>query len=211
MVVGLTGTGKSTTLARLGEMRGTGTLRYCDDIPDRRELADLIVIPTAQAIAGEEVRPVKDREQRFELTRRFAQQFNAGGSAAVYGWLYYQWDGHTPLLSDGLRGPGEIAYALKHYPRWQVCEDRFDFLANSSELRDLSFLPKGRRLEVMRLLESGEVTPKAVITARAEAQNYGGAAYDADNRTPRYRCIQIDDMTPDEVAKAVVEFMQEGV
>ena len=227
MVVGLTGTGKSTTLAQVAQMRSAGRLNYCDDIPDRRELADLIIIPTAQAIVSEQVRPIKDREQRFELTRRFAQQFDAGGSAAVYGWLHYQWDTHTPLLSDGLRGPGEIAYALKHYPRWQVCElwvdavtrlrrlsnreDRFDFLANSSAVEDLSFLPEGRRLEVLHLLESGEVTPKAVITARAEAQNYGGAAFDPDNRTARYRCLQIDDMTPEAVAQAVAEFMQEGL
>jgi hypothetical protein len=227
MVVGLTGTGKSTTLAQLAEMRGTGHLHYCDDIPDRRELADLIIIPTAQAVGGEAIRPIKDREQRFELTRRFAQNVDSGGSAAAYGWLHYRWDKHTPLLSDGLRGPDEIAYALRHYPRWKVCElwvdpvtrlrrlshreDRFDFLANSSAVADLRFLPENRRLEVMHLLESGEITAKAVITARAESQNYGGAAYDPNNRTPHYRCLQIDNMTPADVAQAVADFMQEGI
>jgi hypothetical protein len=226
MVVGLTGTGKSTTLAKLAEMRSAGHLHYCEDIPDRRELADLVIIPTAQVMGGEPVRPIKDREQRFELTRRFAQQFESGGSAAVYGWLYYRWDGRTPLLSDGLRGPGEIAYALAHYPRWQVCElwvdpvarlrrlshreDRFDFLANSSAVEDLRFLPEGRRLEVMHLLESGEITAKAVITARAESHNYGGDAYDPHNRTPRYRCLQMDNMTPADVAQVVADFIQKG-
>jgi hypothetical protein len=90
-------------------------------------------------------------------------------------------------------------------------EDRFDFLANSSAVEDLSFLPEGRRLETLRLLEAGEITPKAVITARAESLNYGGEAYDVNNRTPRYRCIQIDDMTPADAAQAVADFMREGM
>ena len=58
MLVALTGTGKSTTLdilrARLG---GNGT----SVIPSRRELADWIAIPTAQALAGEPIEPIRDR------------------------------------------------------------------------------------------------------------------------------------------------------
>src|SRR5690606_36730519 len=91
MVVGLTGTGKTTTLNALADLQHSGGTRYCDDIPERRELADLVIIPAAQVAAGEPVQPVRDREQRFELTRRFAQQVDSGGSAAAYGWLYYRW------------------------------------------------------------------------------------------------------------------------
>lgn len=224
MVVGLTGTGKSTTLAEVAALREAGTVHYCDDIPERRELADLIIIPTAQVISGELVQPAKDRERRFELTRRFALDFDSGGSASAYGWLHYRWDGRTPLLSDGLRGPGEIAYALAHYPRWKVCElwvdpltrlrrlsnraDAFDQVANAQAAGDLGFLPADRQPEAARLLASGEITAKAVITARAEAQNYGGEPFDAANYTPRYRCLQIDDLTPAEVARQVAAFME---
>lgn len=224
MVVGLTGTGKSTTLAQLAAMRQAGMVRYHDDLPDRRELADLIIIPTAQVIGGEGVQPVRDREQRFELTYRFAQDFDPGGSAAAYGWLHYRWNGHTPLLSDGLRGPGEIAFALARYPRWNVCElwidpltrlrrlsnraDRFDYLASTQAAADLSFLPEGRRLEALALLEAGEITAKAVVTARAEAHNYGGEPYDGNNQTPRYRCLMIDGLTPTEVASEVAALME---
>lgn len=226
MVVGLTGTGKTTTLAALADLQHSGGTRYCDDIPERRELADLVIIPAAQVAAGEPVQPVRDREQRFELTRRFAQQVDSGGSAAAYGWLHYRWDGHTPLLSDGLRGPGEIAYALAHYPRWKICElwvdpvvrlrrlshreDRFDFLANTQAVADLSFLPEERRLEVQQLLEEGEITAKAVVTARAEARNYGGDPYDATNQTPHYRCLRIDDLAPAAVAQQIAALMSEA-
>lgn len=224
MVVGLTGTGKSTTLAQIAALRDGGQLRYQDDIPERRELADLIIIPMAQVASGQPVQPVKDREQRFELTRLFAQQVDAGGSAAAYGWLHYRLDAQTPLLSDGLRGPGEIAYALAHYARWKICElwvdpltrlqrlsnreDRFDFLANTEAVADLSFLPENRRLEALQRLEDGDITAKAVVTARAEARNYGGEPYDAANQTARYRCLTIDDMTPEDVAQRIAAFME---
>jgi hypothetical protein len=226
MVVGLTGTGKSTALARLDAQRSAGSTLFEDDIPDRRTLADLAIIPTAQALAGEPVQPVKDREQRFALTRRFAQSVDAGGSAAVYGWLYYQWDGRTPLLSDGLRGPGEIAYALAHYPRWRVCElwvdplirlrrlsqrgDRFDVVGRAPTGEDVAFLPADRQAEALKLLAAGEISADALVTARAEAQNYGGDPYDRDNHTPRYRCLRIDDQTPEETARQIAAFMGEA-
>jgi hypothetical protein len=225
MLVGLTGTGKSTTLDQLNKLRKAGGLTYRDDIPDRRELADLVIIPTAQVIGSEAVQPVKDREKRFELTRRFAQAFDAGGSAAAYGWLYYCQDTPVPLLSDGLRGPGEIAYTLAHYPQWQVIElwvdpvlrlrrlshrnDAFDQVARAAAVDDLGFLPDTAQTAALQLLEAGEISPQAIITARAEAQNYGGQPYDALNQTGRYHCLVMDHLPPDAVAQQVAQWIAE--
>ncbi len=224
MIVGLTGTGKTTTLNELHSLRESGAITYRDDIPTRRELADLVIIPTAQVIGDEPVQMVKDREIRFQLTRRFAQNFDSGGSAAAYGWLYYRQVRMVSLLSDGLRGPGEIAYALQHYPNWRVVElwvdpvlrlqrlsqrgDVFDQVAKADAVGDLSFLPTERHAEVQHLLQTGQISPKAIVTARAEAQNYGGEPYDASNRTDRYRCLVIDDLAPITVAAQVADFMQ---
>jgi hypothetical protein len=222
MLVGLTGTGKSTTLDALDRLRHQGETAYCDEIPNRREVADWIIIPCAQAAASEVIRPVKDRAERFALTRRFAQEVDAGGSAAAYGWLHYHETG--PLLSDGLRGPGEIAYALAHYPRWRVVElwvdpvtrlqrltnrkDSFDQVAVTEAAADLSFLPAETHPRAQALLAAGEISPAAIITARAEAENYGSEPYDRHNRTPNYLCLLIDALSPAEVARQVADFMR---
>lgn len=224
MVVGLTGTGKSTTLDQVAAMREGDILQYHDDIPTRRDLADLVIIPTAQVISGEPVRPVKDRAARFGYTGKFANEFDSGGSATAYGWLHYRWDGHTPLLSDGLRGPGEIAHALAGYPRWHIIElwvdpvtrlgrlshrnDAFDHVADAAADLDLSFLNADQQGRARRLLASGEISAKAIITARAEAHNYGGEPYDRANTTANYHCLMIDDLMPDDVAGQVARIVE---
>ena len=224
MVVGLTGTGKTTSLDELQKLRDSGAVHYRDDMPDRRELADLVIIPTAQVIGGEPVQPVKDRKARFQLTGRFASDFDSGGSAAAYSWLHYRTSEGISLLSDGLRGPGEIAYALAHYPNWHIVElwvdpvlrlrrlsnrnDVFDQVANDSAISDLDFLSTERHAEVREFLQTGEISAKAIITARAEAQNYGGEPYDATNTTANYRCLVIDDLTPQQVAGQIEAFIR---
>jgi hypothetical protein len=225
MLVALTATGKSTTLEQLTQMRVSGQILYRDDIPTRRELADYVIIPTAQVISGEDIKPVAGREERFEYTRKFAQEFEPGGSAAAYGWFYYRWDGRTPILSDGIRGPGEISYTLSRHPAWRILElwvdplvrlqrltnraDVFDQITNVNQDVDLSFLPADSINAARRLLESGDISHKAVLTARAEAQNYGSEPFDESNTTPGYRCLAMKDLPPKAVAQEVIKFMQE--
>lgn len=219
MVVGLTGTGKTTALRHLADLRQARTLRYHDDIPTRRELADLVIIPTAQVLSGDRVQPVTDREQRFACTYKFAHEFESGGSAAAYGWLHYCGDKETVLLSDGLRGPGEIAYALAHYPHWSVVElwvdpltrlqrltersDSFDRVASVQTAVDLSFLNADQQRAAQQALAQGIVSHQAVVTARAESQNYGLEPFDRANATPRYRCLVIDELAPQDVAHQI--------
>ncbi|SDE80529.1 hypothetical protein SAMN04488243_11128 [Thermus arciformis] len=98
VLVGLTGVGKSTLVEALGLPR----------LPDRRELVDRYVLPRYGAT------PPIPREERFRLTRRFREEF-PGGVAEVLA------RGYVPprplLLFDGLRGEGEVAYALDNLPK----------------------------------------------------------------------------------------------
>jgi energy-coupling factor transporter ATP-binding protein EcfA2 len=215
MLIGLTGTGKSTALRAL---RQVGTLAYRTDIPTRRQLADLVLIPYAQHYAGEAIAPVKDRTQRFAYTRAFREHAADGGTAAAFTWLHFA-DATGRVLSEGVRGPNEIAYALAN-TRWRLVElwvdpvtrlrrlshraDAFDAIT-AATTADLSFLPDSRVEEVRAALAAGDITPEAVTTVRAESHNYGAQPYDPANTTPRYCCIRIDTLTPAQVATAVVD------
>lgn len=97
ILVGLTGTGKSSLLRALGY----------PTLPERRALVDRYIVPRYGAQLPLE------RSQRFALTRRFREE-HPGGVAEVLA------QGKTnpiwPLLFDGLRGGSEVAYALEHLP-----------------------------------------------------------------------------------------------
>lgn len=222
MLIGLTGTGKSTTLKALAALRESGTATYDDDIPSRRELADWVLIPAAQVSAGEAIQPVKERTERFRLTRHFAEHIDAGGSAAVYGWLHYR--GTGPLLSEALRGPREIQYALDHYPNWRLVElwvdpvirlrrlsqrqDSLDQVAVKDAPINLDFLNIAQVMDVEAWMAAGEISTEAVVTCATEAQSYGSQPYDADNTTSSYCCIIIDELTPEAIAQQIAEFME---
>ncbi len=71
--VGVTGVGKSTTLQALREQQFNFAL-----LPDRRELTDHLIIAFLQRQAGVAPHPVTDRTERFQLTRRYREQFSGG-------------------------------------------------------------------------------------------------------------------------------------
>lgn len=112
VLVGVTGVGKSTTLAHL--MAGDIA---CSLLPDRRVLTDALIIPAMQAAAGLPSGPVNDRKLRFELTRRYRERF-AGGMADALSQLCLD-PARRPglLVFDGLRGENEIAHAATALPR----------------------------------------------------------------------------------------------
>jgi len=217
MLVALTGTGKSTTLERLRARLGGAGL---DVIPTRRELADWIAIPMAQALVNEPIVKVRDRARRFACTRRFAKQV-PGGLATAFSWLYLADDFEGLPLSEGIRGGNEIRYALDHFPRWQIVEltlppltrlrrlsgrrDDFDRAGGRS---DLAFLPRQLRREAAALVKAGEITTAALAIVEAEAANYGfepfadGAAY------PNYHRVEVGERSPDEVAEAIISVIE---
>ena len=217
MLVALTGTGKSTTLDMLRARTGGAGMGL---IPSRRELADWIAIPMAQALAGERIKPIKDRRRRFGYTRRFAEQA-PGGMAAVFSWLAIA-DGYDgPLLSEGIRGENEIRYALENFPRWRIVEltlhpltrlrrlsgrrDDFDRAGGSA---DISFLPSQLRGEALALVEAGAITGEALAIVQAEAANYGFDPFPDGREYANYHRINVEDRSPDEVARAVARIIE---
>ncbi|MEJ2289686.1 MAG: ATPase [Deinococcales bacterium] len=114
VLVGLTGVGKSTAVGAL-RTAVPGTVL----LPNRRELADRIVIPDAQRLAGEPVHPVRDRLQRFRLTARYREAHPGGLAHALERYLAREGGAvDAPLLLfDNLRGEAEVGYACERFPR----------------------------------------------------------------------------------------------
>jgi hypothetical protein len=111
VVVGLTGVGKSTTIEHLTRLLPFFVL------PDRRDLADRVVIPAVQDELGVPRTPVRDRLERFRLTARYRER-HQGGIAHALTRLRVDpaaLGGH--LIFDGLRGTDEIQWAIAHLPR----------------------------------------------------------------------------------------------
>lgn len=112
IMVGVTGVGKSTTLAALGATNLAFSL-----LPDRRELTDRLIITYLQQQAGEPIQPVSDRKARFAYTRRYREQFGGGMSHALYqlqvdSTIWPKW-----LIFDGLRGVEEVTHACQLLPQ----------------------------------------------------------------------------------------------
>ncbi len=109
ILVGMTGAGKTTTVSE-ATRRHPGHVQV---LPDRRVLTDHVIL---RRYAGD--RPVKDRLERFELTRRFRGDV-PGGMAAVLAELCLKFkDGRSNdmILFDGLRGIDEVGHAIRALP-----------------------------------------------------------------------------------------------
>jgi hypothetical protein len=217
MLAALTGTGKSTTLEALAARRESREIDYADDIPSRREVADWIAIPTAQAFLKEAIAPVKDRRERFRYTRAFAEIVE-GGMARAFSWLYYRPEGETAIVSEGIRGGDEIGFALANYPAWRIVElalnpltrlqrlsARNDGFDQAAETADVSFLPEALHEAARTALARGEISPKALSIMQAEAASYGLTPFEHTNGAGRYRRIEADDLTVDDITDQIVE------
>ena len=217
MLVALTGTGKSTTLDRLRARLGGAGM---DVIPTRRELADWIAIPMAQALADEPIEPIRDRARRFAFTRRFAER-TPGGLAAAFSWLHLAESCDCLLFSEGIRGGNELRYALDNFPRWQIVEltlppltrlrrlsgrrDDFDRAKGSA---DLSFLPRRLQGQARALVKAGEITAEALAIVEAEAANYGFEAFADGAAYPNYHRVEVEERSPDDVAEAIIRIIE---
>lgn len=201
VLVGVTGVGKSTTLALLEA--GDPPVRQ---LPDRRALADHL-ITKVQLDAGEPVRPVTDRAERFDYTRRYREE-NPGGLAQALSQLWLDptlWP--QPLCFDGLRGADEVTFAAAHLPnaRFAVLDapdvvrvgrllgrgDAFDRVAAGAQASrsatpgldvpgaDALFTPE-EQARLIALVTDGHATADdlraKVAIVVAERQNYDPAA-----------------------------------
>lgn len=144
ILVGVTGVGKSSTIEALR------TLRPIHLLPDRRQLTDEIIIPTVQAAAGEVLRPITDRTERFAYTRRYRQLHPEGMSYAL-AELTLPPASADLLIFDGLRGANEVRSAAALLP-----SARFLFLDAPDAVR------------VRRLLGRGDAFDRVVTDEVAE-------------------------------------------
>ncbi len=110
--MGLTGVGKSTAIAAL---QGSGTAFTL--LPNRRELTDRLIIPEMQRVAGNPLEPVRDRLERFDLTRRYRETHPGGMVHALKGYLEAYNDGTDTLMFDNLRGLDEAKAAVSTFPK----------------------------------------------------------------------------------------------
>lgn len=112
IMVGLTGVGKSTTMALLPENGLTFTL-----LPNRREITDELIIATLQNEAGQPLQPVTDRLERFEYTARYRAKFPGGMAHALSRLIINPAQLDLPLIFDGLRGLDEVQHAVTYFPQ----------------------------------------------------------------------------------------------
>lgn len=115
ILVGVTGVGKSTTVDALRSRWGEISL-----LPNRRKLADLLVIPTVQGWDGDPPAAVTDRRRRFDYTGRYRQRY-PGGLAHAFSRLVLQRRTAGPgrgalTVFDGLRGADEVTFAAQSLP-----------------------------------------------------------------------------------------------
>ena len=219
MLVALTGTGKSTTFDKLAEISTAWVSDAMTVIPSRREVADLIAIPTAQMLLGEPIETIRDRVQRFHYTRTFAEHVS-GGMAGAFSWVNVSKDYQGHILSEGIRGDNEIHYALENCHGWQIVElalhpiirlkrlsSRDDVFDKAEGAGDVSFLPDDLQDEAKMLLASGDITSKALTIMRAESENYGLFPFADGDNYKNYHCIHVDDLTPTQVAEQVNDVM----
>ncbi len=111
IIVGVTGVGKSTVLARLADVGLDFTL-----LPDRRVLTDRLIISTMQAQDGEPAGPVRDRSLRFDYTRRYRARYAGGMAHALSQVSAAPALAQRRLLFDGLRGVDEVRHAADALP-----------------------------------------------------------------------------------------------
>jgi hypothetical protein len=116
ILVGLTGTGKTTTVKALRDAGLSFTL-----LPNRRAVTDQEIIAHVQQRDGQPIAPVTDRTERFAYTRCYRELY-AGGMAYALEQLIMNNEllivnEGSFLIFDGLRGENEVRYAVQHLPQ----------------------------------------------------------------------------------------------
>jgi dephospho-CoA kinase len=198
-IVGLTGVGKSTTLNALK----SSTLQF-ELLPNRRELADTIIIPKVQRAEGKEPKAEKNRLERFRLTAKYREMYPTGMVHALQHFLSKHKTTEQNLIFDSIRGLDECKAAVETFSgsRFILLDappvvrlkrligrsDSFDQVA-ATRLENDSFIEKLLALqgaekvfdvyEIARLDTSGVDENKILDAAQiilTEHQNYDSSA-----------------------------------
>ena len=204
ILVGLTGVGKSSTLRELEKIVGwQGRV-----LPERRALTDLLIIPQVQEEYQLPTGAVRDRAERFKLTRLYRQRYPGGMAHALSRlWLAPQINGW--LVFDGLRGSNEVLWAATELPdvrfayldapdyvrvkRLITRNDRFDQISRDVAARpekrpdQINFpsgiFTAGEQAHLIHLVEQGEVNRSELLSkieiVKKESENYDATATSA--------------------------------
>ena len=231
ILVGVTGVGKSSTLAELNSQGLSFSL-----LPDRRQVTDQVIIAALQQQDGQTPHPVTDRRLRFQYTARYREAF-PGGMAHALGQLRIDLDRLTsPLFFDGLRGLEEVRHAAEILPlsRFVVLDapdlvrisrllnrgDAFDAITLVAQppadlVAALKAIPdfetlvtaeQAQQIAQLAALESlsiAEVVKKvAIIVEERRYYNPDAAKAHLQQTLPPARCLTIDTVAYDQQAVA---------
>jgi hypothetical protein len=213
IVVGVTGVGKSTTLAGLE----TAGVRL-SLLPDRRFITDKVMI---EPLGGS---LVTDREQRFALTAHYRAQHPGGMAHALTTMAVHRDVLRHQLVFDGLRGIEEVEYAAENLPlaRFLLLDapdivrvqrllgrgDGFDLVSMDlspgaellSRLRSIGGINSvfsSIDLRLLAVLETGDVPADDIVAKTkivvSERRNYDPrAAYEFLANLPSSRALLVD-------------------
>lgn len=240
ILVGLTGTGKTTTVNALRDVGLNFQL-----LPNRRAITDEYIIGYLQKLDGEPVVPVRDRTKRFGYTRRFREMFAGGMAEALREWLIVNGErlmvNGESLIFDGLRGENEIVRAVKLFPEARFLflhapdfvrvqrlvqrQDAFDAVAvdgdgvDTAVLRNLAadILTNEELNQLLAQIANGEIDAQelqAKLTiVRSERENYDpDATLQALQNLAPDRLIFGDTVgnSPEEIANQTLEKMRDS-
>lgn len=199
IVVGVTGVGKSTTLEHLARRLD------CHVLPDRRELADRVVIPAVQDELGVPRAPVRDRLERFRLTARYRER-NPGGMAHALSRWRIDPEAHAGhLIFDGLRGTDEIQWAIAKFPR-----SRFLGLRAPEAMRLMRLLGRHQNFDF------AEVPSAKLATAGRGVESLTGAVPGLEAMVPRAELAAmlgssaLEGVALDEIARKAAILVEEA-
>ena len=137
-LMGLTGVGKSTAV---GALQSAGTPLTL--LPNRRTLTDALIIPVVQRAANQPVQSVKNRLERFELTRRYREAHPGGMVHALSRHLEtHPQEEQGTLAFDNLRGLEEARAGVTTFP-----EARFILLDAPPPVRLLRLVGRNDRFD----------------------------------------------------------------
>lgn len=168
-IIGLTGVGKSTTLKALQSLALDFEL-----LPNRRELADTIILPEVQRAEGGEPKVEKDRLERFRLTARYRELYPAGMVHALQVYLdNHHKDGMKSceatkaqrLIFDNIRGLDECTAAVALFEN-----SRFIFLDAPPMVRLKRLIGRGDNFDQVAAtrLENDSFIEKLLVLEGAE-------------------------------------------
>lgn len=194
IIVGLTGVGKSTVVELLPPELDFILL------PNRRTIADAIIIAALQAEAGVSPHPVTDRLKRFEYTARYREKF-PGGMAHAVSQLSVRAKAGRLVIFDGLRGLDEVTHAGHYFP-----DARFVVLDAPDMVRLTRLLTRGDAFDQVKIRQTP--ADQNVIAALRGMRGID-AVFSEDDLTQLARLAQAGGWPVDEVVKKTSVIVEE--